>query len=123
MASFLQPLTQTLLRRTSQVVDGDEVDGLFADTAGGSSAIELTQSHFDSGTYRIISPGTYKLSSDVHFCPNPDDDYWPRIDQWNVSLSILWLLHCNLFYKELIHISIQSLQYTLNSTTPQTHST
>ena len=60
-------------------------DNIFAATGESSQDTLLTQSHFASGTYRITQPGTYKLDEDINFCPNPEDDYWPTIAQWDVS--------------------------------------
>ena len=38
---------------------------------------ELRQTDFDQGTVRLRTPGLYKLTEDVVFEPNPNDDHNP----------------------------------------------
>lgn len=50
------------------------------------SAVELHQSDFTSGTYRITEPGTYTLAEDITFSPNANgptayDSCWPTAEQ------------------------------------------
>jgi len=46
-----------------------------------STAVWLKNDDFKNGTYRIRNPGTYMLSEDIIFNPNPDDDWLPRHNQ------------------------------------------
>eukprot|EP00755_Sulcionema_specki_P025104 Sspe_Gene.15544::Locus_5410_Transcript_1_1_Confidence_1.000_Length_3642::g.15544::m.15544 len=41
-----------------------------------AAPVQLRQQDFDQGTYRITTPGTYKLMEDVEFAPHPENDYW-----------------------------------------------
>lgn len=43
----------------------------------GLPKIHLSQSDFNTGTYRIQKPGIYVLSEDIVFNPNPENDYKP----------------------------------------------
>lgn len=71
----------------------EDVTGLFArsnsksskgqNQGQGDDPIELTQDNFDNGTYRILESGTYKLTEDINFCPQPSNDYWPTVEQWD----------------------------------------
>ncbi|MBX2822284.1 MAG: T9SS type A sorting domain-containing protein [Rhodothermaceae bacterium] len=44
------------------------------------NATILMQSDFDTGTYRITEPGTYKLGEDIIFHPNPENNFRPYND-------------------------------------------
>ncbi|KAK3234540.1 hypothetical protein CYMTET_55091 [Cymbomonas tetramitiformis] len=46
-----------------------------------NALVHLTQSDFVYGTFIIISPGTYVLSEDIVFEPNPNYDWFPRSNQ------------------------------------------
>ncbi|KAK3247918.1 hypothetical protein CYMTET_42594 [Cymbomonas tetramitiformis] len=41
----------------------------------------LTQTDFTHGTFIITEPGNYRLGENIHFEPNPRDDWLPRSDQ------------------------------------------
>ncbi|KAK3245819.1 hypothetical protein CYMTET_44640 [Cymbomonas tetramitiformis] len=43
--------------------------------------VYLSQSDFAHGTLIITEPGTYTLTQNIIFSPNPDDDWFPRPDQ------------------------------------------
>jgi hypothetical protein len=43
--------------------------------------ILLSQKDFYYGTYRIVNPGFYKLTEDIVFHPNPENNFLPRSDQ------------------------------------------
>eukprot|EP01129_Flabellula_baltica_P008647 TRINITY_DN345_c0_g1_i1.p1 TRINITY_DN345_c0_g1~~TRINITY_DN345_c0_g1_i1.p1 ORF type:complete len:1182 (-),score=307.27 TRINITY_DN345_c0_g1_i1:70-3615(-) len=38
--------------------------------------VDLYQSDFENGTYRILESGEYRLREDINFGPLPDNDYW-----------------------------------------------
>ena len=44
----------------------------------GLDTFELNSSHFTHGTKRLILPGVYKLTENITFNPNPDNDHWPN---------------------------------------------
>ena len=47
-----------------------------------SNPIILRQHHFDTGTYRITTPGYYVLGEDIIFHPNPFNDFKPTTQQF-----------------------------------------
>lgn len=46
-----------------------------------NNTVYLSQKDFDNGTYIIRNPGTYILSENISFNPNPNDDWMPRKEQ------------------------------------------
>lgn len=49
----------------------------------------LTQQDFIHGTYRITKPGIYKLSENIIFDPEKDNDYQPQLAQYHTPPYIL----------------------------------
>eukprot|EP01129_Flabellula_baltica_P008773 TRINITY_DN3512_c1_g7_i1.p1 TRINITY_DN3512_c1_g7~~TRINITY_DN3512_c1_g7_i1.p1 ORF type:complete len:1179 (-),score=292.00 TRINITY_DN3512_c1_g7_i1:130-3666(-) len=49
---------------------------LFCATVFGFTHVDLYQSDFVNGTYRILEPGEYHIREDINFGPLPENDYW-----------------------------------------------
>lgn len=56
---------------------------IFEPEENGETYKPLSQDDFSQGTYRIIEPGRYKLTEDIEFCPQKDNDYWPPTILWH----------------------------------------
>ena len=55
------------------------------------AVIKLSQSDFAHGTYRISTPGTYRLMEDIDFEPRPDNDHWNPFDDPNYPINQFYL--------------------------------
>jgi len=64
-----------------KVLDFFNKDRTGGSTVLNSTIIELKQSDFTSGTYRITQSGYYKLAENIIFNPNEDNDFMPTDSQ------------------------------------------
>lgn len=53
----------------------------YSETVKPYSIVYLRQSDFDNGTVRLTIPAIYILQENIVFNPNPNDDFFPRMDQ------------------------------------------
>jgi len=52
----------------------------------GNNVVLIRQSDFNTGTLRILYPGYYKLSEDILFNPNPENDWQPNANDPRYSV-------------------------------------
>ena len=52
---------------------------------------KLSHSNFANGTYRICTPGKYKLMEDIDFEPRPDNDHWNPLDDPNYPINQFYM--------------------------------